>query len=142
MTSIRDIQAAVCRFYSLPTTAMTDRRRGPGTTATPRHVAMYLARRLTGLSYRAIALHFGGRDHKGVVYADRRIRARQRRDAELRGCVERLTDQLTEDTPWPAQASPTPTFPAAAPTASTAATAADGLPPRTAAVGCACRPPG
>lgn len=102
MTSIRDIQTAVCRLYGLPATAMTDRRRGPGATVTPRHVAMYLARRLTGLSYRAIALHFGGRDHKGVLYADRRIRALRQRDAELRCHVERLTAQLREDTAWPA----------------------------------------
>ena len=40
----------------------------------PRHVAMYLCRDLTGLSFKNIAKEFGNKDHSSVIYAVKRIR--------------------------------------------------------------------
>ena len=40
----------------------------------PRHVAMYLCRNLTGLSFKKIAKEFGNKDHSTVIYAVNRIK--------------------------------------------------------------------
>lgn len=43
------------------------------TVATPRHVAMYLTRKLTHLSYPEIGACYGGRDHSSVISGIRKI---------------------------------------------------------------------
>ncbi|MBW1764276.1 MAG: chromosomal replication initiator protein DnaA [Deltaproteobacteria bacterium] len=39
----------------------------------PRHMAMYLCRELTGLSFKEIARAFGNKDHSTIIYAVKRI---------------------------------------------------------------------
>ncbi len=39
----------------------------------PRHMAMYLSRELTGLSFKEIARAFGNKDHSTIIYAVKRI---------------------------------------------------------------------
>lgn len=39
----------------------------------PRHMAMYLCRELTGLSFKEIARSFGNKDHSTIIYAVKRI---------------------------------------------------------------------
>jgi chromosomal replication initiator protein len=60
----------------------------------PRQVAMYLARRLTGLSLSEIGRFFGGRDHATVLYAERKVEESIRSDSRLAGEVQALTNEL------------------------------------------------
>lgn len=60
-----------------------------------RHVAMYLARRLTGRSFRAIGLQFGRRDHTTVMHAVRQTEQRVAEDTETRVLVDALSHRLT-----------------------------------------------
>lgn len=65
MIRVAEIQHAVATHYGL---TMADLR-GPGrkrVLIAPRHVAMYLSRRMTPQSFRQIGLRFGGRDHSTV----------------------------------------------------------------------------
>jgi len=56
---------------------------------TSAHVAMHLARELTGASLLSIGRHFG-RDHTPVIYAHRRLRQQLREDPQTRDPVEEL----------------------------------------------------
>jgi len=59
-----------------------------------RQVAMYLARKLTELSFPDIGSKIGNRDHSTVIYANNKIRARIGKDATLRSLVEEIEETL------------------------------------------------
>lgn len=54
----------------------------------PRHVAMFLTRKLTDLSFPEIGRAFGGRDHATVQHACKKIRGLLIKDADLRNAIE------------------------------------------------------
>jgi chromosomal replication initiator protein len=62
--------------------------------ARARQVAMYLTRRITGLSYPAIGEKFGGKDHSTVINAEQRVGQLMREEDELRATVESLLRRL------------------------------------------------
>lgn len=92
--SIERVEEVVSASFGLPVEALRGRRR-TADVVYPRHVAMHLARKLTGASLPSIGRHFG-RDHTTVIYADRRLRRQIREDAETRDLVEELTAQVRE----------------------------------------------
>lgn len=61
---------------------------------TPRHVAMYLCRELTGCPLATIGKSFGGRDHATVVHACRRIKGLLASDNELKTKVDEIAEHL------------------------------------------------
>lgn len=62
--------------------------------ALPRHIAMYLTRRLTKASYSEIGEKFGGRDHSGVISGIRNIEKKLKFDSRLQQIVEELEKKL------------------------------------------------
>lgn len=64
------------------------------TLTTPRHVAMYLTRQLTSLSYPEIGQAFGGKDHATVMHAERKIRREMEADSALAATIDQLVDML------------------------------------------------
>jgi chromosomal replication initiator protein len=60
----------------------------------PRHLGMYLARRLTDLSLNEIGTHFGGRDHSTVMHACRKVETALNHDMVLAGTVRQLQAEL------------------------------------------------
>jgi chromosomal replication initiator protein len=90
--SIERIEEIVAASFGLPAGELRGRRR-TSDVAYPRHVAMHLARELTGASLPSIGRHFG-RDHTTVMYADRRLRRQMRDDPETRDLVEELTERV------------------------------------------------
>lgn len=69
---IKDVVAA---FYGVPLIDMLSKRRD-WKTAKARHIAIYLTRLLTTLSYQQIAIQFGYPEHTAILYAIRRMDAR------------------------------------------------------------------
>ena len=65
------IISEVCRFYSMEESVLRSRNKTKNTSEA-RHVAMYLIRKLTNLSYPDIATVFGV-NHTTVIYALRRV---------------------------------------------------------------------
>jgi chromosomal replication initiator protein len=61
----------------------------------PRQVSMYLARQLTDLSLVQIGKFFGGRDHKTVQHACRKVEAAMKADIALSGAVRQMHAELT-----------------------------------------------
>ena len=55
---------------------------------------MYLARQLTRQSLVQIGNYFGGRDHKTVQHAVRKVEAAMKADAALSGTVRQLHAEL------------------------------------------------
>ena len=62
--------------------------------ARSRQVAMYLTRKITGLSYPAIGEKFGGKDHSTVINAEQRIVQIMGEEPEFRNMVESLLRRL------------------------------------------------
>jgi chromosomal replication initiator protein len=62
--------------------------------ARSRQVAMYLTRKITGLSYPAIGEKFGGKDHSTVINAEQRIEQIMGEEPEFRNLVESLLRRL------------------------------------------------
>lgn len=60
----------------------------------PRQVSMYLARQLTTLSLQNIGKFFGGRDHKTVQHACKKVEAVMKTDAVLSGAVRQIHAEL------------------------------------------------
>ena len=60
----------------------------------PRHVAMYLMRHLTSLSFPEIGRAFGNRDHATIQHACKKIRSDLDRDVDLRNAVRTLERSL------------------------------------------------
>lgn len=77
---IRTIQEVVGRHYGVDILDMLSGRRAE--TVRPRHVAMYLAKRLTTKSYPQIGIAFN-RDHTSVLHAVKRITEARLEDEDL-----------------------------------------------------------
>ena len=60
----------------------------------PRHVAMYLSRRLTSKSYPEIARMFGGKDHTSVLYACQKIEEKTTKDRSKKKEIEHLAQLI------------------------------------------------
>ena len=70
------VRAVAAKFGVRPRDLRSSTRRQ--TVAEPRHLAMYLARNLTGLSFQSIGAAFGGRDPATVRHACKAAAARRR----------------------------------------------------------------
>lgn len=60
----------------------------------PRQVAMYLARKMTGLSLVGIGEKFGGRDHATIIHSIKKIESELKLKRELKSTVEKLERRL------------------------------------------------
>jgi chromosomal replication initiator protein len=60
----------------------------------PRQISMYLARQLTSLSLQEIGAYFGGRDHKTVQHACKKVEAAMKADTVLCGAVRQIHAEL------------------------------------------------
>jgi hypothetical protein len=89
--SILDIKHAICRRYGV-TMGEIDSPQHDARLVRPRHIAMYLAHRLTLKSLPEIGRGFGGRDHTTILNAKKKIanlRAEDRDFAEELAELER-----------------------------------------------------
>ena len=100
LITIATIQAACCAHYGVGLADLCSERQGR-TIAPPRHVAMWLCKRLTRHSVAMIGQKFGYRDHSSVYHAirltDRRIAAGK--CPEIWGLLAEL--QRPHATAWP-----------------------------------------
>ena len=63
-----------------------------------RHVAMYLCRELLSeVNTVLLGVAFGGRDHTTILYGCQRVRAMLALDGDLKGVIERMREELTQD---------------------------------------------
>jgi chromosomal replication initiator protein len=55
-----------------------------------RQIAMYFAKKHTEHSLKDIGLHFGGRDHSTVIYANNTVADRMENDDQFRDTVDQI----------------------------------------------------
>jgi chromosomal replication initiator protein len=90
---IVDIQWAVAHAFDLPMGDLRNRwRRGKIVRA--RHIAMFLARELSGRSLSAIGRMFGNRDHTSVMYACWRVRTVYLSNPGWAALIDRIRGEL------------------------------------------------
>lgn len=84
----------VANFYNIKVADLKGQRRLKQLVR-PRHVAMYLIRKHTELSFPEIGRAFGGRDHATVQHACKKIKTDLARDADLRNALQVIERSLT-----------------------------------------------
>lgn len=92
------IKRAVASAYGVSVTDIDAERRHKAIVR-PRHVAIYLATKLTTASLPEVGHRFGGRDHTTVINAVRRVEALLQTDEGVRAQVEALTASLEAGVP-------------------------------------------
>jgi len=80
--SIAQVQSIVAAHFSLSVEQLTSASRASAV-AWPRHVAIHLARDLTGASLPVIGQAFGGRNHATVLHACKRVSERLKTDQQV-----------------------------------------------------------
>jgi chromosomal replication initiator protein len=93
--SVEEIQKKVSAHYSVKLSEMSSSNR-TRQAALPRQVAMYLAKKLTRMSFPEIGKSFGGRNHTTVLHACKKIEEALKGDASLSEDVKLLSDVLTK----------------------------------------------
>lgn len=88
-----DIKKAVAQHFGVKTSEMVSKRRTKSISF-PRHVAMYLCRKHTTLSYPEIGGEFGGRDHSSVIHAAQVVSTKLSNDPAVKNLVVEIEKQL------------------------------------------------
>ncbi len=83
------IQRKVAEYFEIRPSDMTAKRRSRNVVY-PRHVAMFLSREMTGLSFPEIGEQFGGRDHTTVLHAYEKIKRDLKKDQKSKSVVDKL----------------------------------------------------
>ncbi len=87
------VLGVVSRRFGVKISDLQGKKRSKAITH-PRHVSMYLARRLTGQSLEDIGGYFGGRDHSTVLLASRSIGRSAEEDPEMATLLETMTKEI------------------------------------------------
>lgn len=93
--TVEDIQSVVGDYFDIKVSDLM----GPSRLkkyASPRHIAQYLSRRLTTLSFPDIGLKFGGRDHTSILHAYKKIEKDMDNDPDLTNLINYLTKTIRE----------------------------------------------
>jgi chromosomal replication initiator protein len=93
VVTVDGVIKAVATYYGLKPADIKSERRHKSV-ATPRAVAMYLARHHTKDSYPDLARAFGGKHHTTVISAVQKIIERLKEDASLRGEVHAIEGSI------------------------------------------------
>lgn len=94
LTTVEDIQRAVCEYYNIRMSDLKSHRRHRSV-AQPRMIAMYMCRQRLNTSYTELGDRFGGKDHTTVMSAVRKIEGRiLSRDAEVLASVQAIEHRL------------------------------------------------
>ncbi len=91
--TIDDIQRRVCEFYQIKVSEMLSAKRTKNITK-PRHVAMYLSKKMTTKSLPEIGKNFGGKDHTSVLHSVRKITQLIQDDNDLMTEINTLHESL------------------------------------------------
>jgi chromosomal replication initiator protein len=91
--TIDRIQDVVCEHFALDRDELLSERRN-ATLTLPRQIAMYLSRTLVGAPSTQVARRFNRKDHSTVLYAEKQVDEKMRRDQEVHDLVVRITAQV------------------------------------------------
>ena len=87
------IQKEVSNYFNIKLSDLKSTRKQKSIVM-PRQIGMYLARKLTKMSFPEIGAHFGGKDHSTIIYAVNKIEKALHFDKEVKTAVTTLTNKL------------------------------------------------
>jgi len=87
--SVDDIIKAVANYFGISFSDIKSKKRTKSI-AHPRHVAVYLAHKLTELSFTELGGEFGGRDHTTMMYAADQVHRIKQQDSSLDSALQEL----------------------------------------------------
>ena len=93
VTSVEDIQRAVCSHFHLTSSELLSKDRHKSV-AFARQVAMYLCRQRLKCSFPELGRAFGNRDHTTVMSAVRRVEALRQRDPQVNAHLQAIEQRL------------------------------------------------
>jgi chromosomal replication initiator protein len=91
--SVEHIQSSICEYFDVSLNELIGKERHKKLTF-PRHLAMYLCRLMTNLSYPEIAGHFNGRNHTSILHACRKIEKDLAKDTNLQNLTNYLMKKI------------------------------------------------
>ena len=91
---IEDIQSVIAGYFNISTSDLISKKK-KSNFSYPRHLAMYMGRNLTDLSFKEIGNLFSDRDHSTVIYAINRIEKSIKQDEEVRKDINNIKNLLT-----------------------------------------------
>ena len=89
------IQKEVSNYFNIKLSDLKSNRKQKSIVL-PRQVCMYLARKLTKMSFPEIGAHFGGKDHSTIIYAVNKIEKALHFDKQVKTAVTSLTNKLSK----------------------------------------------
>jgi chromosomal replication initiator protein len=93
--SIEMVQQSVAEHFHMSVNELKSKKRTQAI-ALPRHIAMYLSRKLTRHSFPEIGNAFGGKDHATVLHAYKKIEESLLKKPEVKYSIEKLTALLNQ----------------------------------------------
>jgi chromosomal replication initiator protein len=91
---IDDIQSLTAGYFNITVSELISNKK-KRVYSYPRHVAMYLSRKYTNLSFQEIGYSFGQKDHSTVIYANRRIEKLRQQGKETKDVLTKIERLLT-----------------------------------------------
>lgn len=92
--TVRQIQDAVAKHYGITRPQLIGKSRTLEFMI-PRHVAVYIARQVTGLSTLQLGRFFGNKDHTCILSSEKRMRSLMQKDADLAHTIAFLIEKIT-----------------------------------------------
>jgi len=91
--SIATIQKIVSTYFNIKLSDLKSNKKQKSVVF-PRQICMYLARKLTKMSFPEIGAHFGGKDHSTIIYAFNKIEKQLLYNQKTKNVVNNLMNQL------------------------------------------------
>lgn len=95
LVTAESIQKVVAKYFGIRLSELKSKKRTKVLTL-PRHVAMYLCRRLTNLSLIDIGRDFGRKDHTTVIHACNKIEETMKNDLNFEKTIEQLIEEVKD----------------------------------------------
>jgi len=91
---IKEIQSLIAGYFNISVSdILSDKKKV--IYSYPRHVAMYMSRKLTTLSFKEIGYLFGDRDHSTIIYAINKIEKKIKEDIGIKTDINNIINILT-----------------------------------------------
>ena len=91
---IKEIQSVIAGYFNISVPDLiSDKKKS--IYSYPRHVAMYMSRKLTDFSFKEIGYHFGDRDHSSIIYAINKIGKKIKNNTGIKTDINNITNLLT-----------------------------------------------
>ncbi len=91
---LEDIQSVIAGYFNISISDIISKKK-KSIYSYPRHLAMYMARNFTDLSFKEIGYMFGDRDHSTVIYAINRIEKSIMKNKEVSRDINNIKNLLT-----------------------------------------------